>query len=83
MYAELREVIDALRAEARDTGVEDDPEACRALLIRFPFFTDEEFARLVTFPYPRRGATADAAAAMVAGRYRLPVATLNRYLFPR
>jgi hypothetical protein len=83
LYTEFREVIDHVRAEARDLGLEADAEAREALLIRFPFFLEDEFAQLFKFHYPRRGATADAAAWIVARRYRIPPATLNRYLFPR
>jgi hypothetical protein len=83
LYSELREVIDCVRHEAKELGLEDSSAARTALLIRYPFFTDDEFAKLFEFEYPRRGATAKAAVAVLVSRYRLPAATFDRYLFPR
>jgi hypothetical protein len=79
-YEELRTVIDEVRrAESEATG-----ELFRtAIFIKFPFFTDEEMAIIYAHPYPRRGATADAALAILAKRLVMSPASLNRYLFPR
>lgn len=83
LYAELREVIDCVRHEARERGLDNPSIARTALLIRYPFFTEEEFAAIFEFAYPRRGATAEAAVAVLVSRYRVPAATFDRYLFPR
>ena len=83
LYAEYRAVIDCFRAEARALGLEEDRDAREALLIRYPFFAHEDLDRLCAFPYSRRGATAEAAVWMVARRYGVRPATVNRYLFPR
>jgi hypothetical protein len=79
-YDELRAVIDEVRSlEQQGTG-----EQYRlAVFIRFPFFTPEEQALIYAHPYPRRGATADAAMAVLARRLAMSPASLSRYLFPR
>jgi len=81
-YNELRAVIDELRATAAEWDFTDENYP-RALLIRFPFFTEEELSLIIDLPYPRRGATAKAALAVLARRYKIPTKTLDRYLFPR
>ncbi len=81
-YNELRAVIDELRATAAEWDFTDENYP-RALLIRFPFFTEEELSLIFDLPYPRRGATAKAALAVLARRYKIPTKTLDRYLFPR
>ena len=79
-YEELRTVIDEVRNAERE-GVGELFR--RAIFIKFPFFTDEEMAMIYAHPYPRRGATADAALAILAQRLVMSPASLSRYLFPR
>jgi hypothetical protein len=79
-YNELREVIDEVRS-AECEGHGDDYRL--AIFIKFPFFTTEEMALIYAHPYSRRGATSDAALAVLAGRLSMSPASLNRYLFPR
>jgi len=79
-YEELRTVIDEVRTAERE-GVGEQFRT--AIFIKFPFFTDEEMAAIYAHPYPRRGATADAALAILARRLVMSPASLSRYLFPR
>jgi len=79
-YDELRAVIDELRSAERE-GHGDDYRL--AIFIKFPFFTTEEMALIYAHPYPRRGATSNAALAVLAARLSMSPASLNRYLFPR
>jgi hypothetical protein len=81
-YTELRSLIDELRTAAAD-GDPDNPKYRLALLIRFPLFTEEEIDLVFRYPYPRHGATADAALAVLANRFTTRPDTLDRYLFPR
>ncbi len=81
-YNELRELLDELR-DAGNRGGETDPRYRLALLIRFPLLTEEEMELVFAHPYHRRGATAKAALAVLARRFKTPPATLDRYLFPR
>ncbi len=81
-YEELRAVIDELRGIAEELDFTDENYP-RALLIPFPFFTEDELSLIFDLPYPRRGATAKAALAVLARRYKIPTKTLDRYLFPR
>ncbi len=80
-YDELRAVIDELWAAAAELDVTDNDG--RALLIRFPLFTEQELSLVLDLPYSRRGATAQAALAVLARRYNIPPSSLDRYLFPR
>jgi hypothetical protein len=52
-------------------------------LIRFPLFSEGDLEVIFRYPYPRRGATADAAMAVLARRFQTTPDTLDRYLFPR
>jgi hypothetical protein len=79
-YEELRTVIDEVRSAERE-GVGEQFRT--ATFIKFPFFTDEEMAAIYAHPYPRRGATKDAALAILARRLVMSPASLSRYLFPR
>jgi len=79
-YEELRTVIDEVRSAERE-GIGDQFRT--AIFIKYPFFTDEEMAAIYAHPYPRRGATADAALSILARRLVMSPASLNRYLFPR
>jgi hypothetical protein len=81
-YQELRRLIDELRTVAADTDTANR-EYRLALLIRFPLFSEGEIDVIFRFPYPRRGATADAAMAVLAKRFKTTLDTLERYLFPR
>jgi hypothetical protein len=81
-YKELQALIDELRTAAAE-GDPGDAKCRLALLIRFPLFTEPELDLVFRFPYPRHGATANAALAVLARRFRTQSATLNRYLFPR
>lgn len=81
-YRELQRVIDELRTAAGDADT-TDPRYRLALLIRFPFFSEQEIDLIFRYPYPRRGATADAAVAVLARRFNTKPDTLDRYLFPR
>jgi len=79
-YEELRAVIDEIRnLEREGTG---EPYRL-AVFIRFPFFGEEERMLIYAQPYPRRGATAEAALAVLARRLAMSPASLSRYLFPR
>lgn len=77
-YKELRAVIDEIRTLAAD-GVGQDSQ--RAVFIRFPFFTEEEMTLIFSYPYPRRGATADAALAVLGRRLGIAPDSLHRHLF--
>jgi hypothetical protein len=79
-YEELRTVIDEVRSAERDASGE---QYRRAIFIKFPFFTDKEMETIYSYPYPRRGATKEAALAILAGRLIMSPASLSRYLFPR
>ena len=79
-YDELRALIDELRQATGDT---EDETSVRALLILFPLLTEAELPLILSYPYPRQGATADAAMAVLARRFQIPAATLEQYLFPR
>jgi hypothetical protein len=79
-YEELRTVIDEIRSEERE-GAGDLLRT--AVFIKYPFFTDDEMNLIYSYPYPRRGATADAALAILAARLVMSPASLSRYLFPR
>lgn len=81
-YHELQRLIDELRTVAAeaDTAI---PKYRLALLIRFPLFSEQDIEIIFRFPYPRRGATADAAMAVLARRFQTTPDTLERYLFPR
>ncbi len=79
-YDELRGLIDELQAAAGDVK---DEQSSRALLILFPLFTEGDLPIIFSCPYPRRGATAEPAMAILARRFQIPVATLEQYLFPR
>ena len=81
-HKELRRLIDELRTAAAD-GDPDNPTYRLALLIRFPLFSKHDIDVIFRVPYPRRGATADAALAVLARRFDTRPATLERYLFPR
>jgi hypothetical protein len=81
-YQELRDLIDELRAAAAD-GDPGNPAYRLALLIRFPLFSKHDIDVIFRFPYPRRGATADAALAVLTRRFNTRPGTLDRYLFPR
>jgi hypothetical protein len=81
-YQELRRLIDELRTGAVDADTENR-EYRLALLILFPLFSEGEMDVIFRFPYPRRGATADAAMAVLARRFQTTLDTLERYLFPR
>ena len=82
-YQELQHLIDELRTAAGDTDTTDDSSYRFALLIRFPLLSEQEIDLIFRYPYPRRGATADAAMAVLAGRFNTKPDTLDRYLFPR
>jgi hypothetical protein len=81
-YKELRGLIDELRTASLE-GDPDDPRYRLALLIRFPLLTEDDIGMIFHLPYPRRGATAAAALAVLARRFNTPTGTLDRYLFPR
>jgi hypothetical protein len=81
-YKELRSLIAELRTAAAE-GDPGNPTYRLALLIRFPFFSKHDIDMIFRFPYPRRGATADAALAVLARRFNTRPGTLDRYLFPR
>ncbi len=81
-YNELQSLIDELRTAATE-GDATDPKYRVAFLIRFPLFSEQEIDVIFAFPYPRRGATADAAMAVLARRFTTTPDTLERYLFPR
>jgi len=81
-YEELRSLIDELRTAAAD-GDSNDPNYRLALLIRFPLFSTHDIDMIFRLPYPRRGATADAALAVLSRRFNTRPGTLDRYLFPR
>jgi len=79
-YEELRTVIDEVRCAEREGAGE---QFRTAIFIKYPFFIDEEMAMIYAHLYPRRGATADAALAILARRLVMSPASLSRYLFPR
>jgi hypothetical protein len=79
-YDELRELIDELRAAAGDAA---DEQSSRALLILFPVLSEADLPIIFSHGYPRRGATAAPAMAVLARRFKIPAATLEQYLFPR
>ncbi len=81
-YKELRSLVDELRTAAAE-GDPDNPTYRLALLIRFPLFSQHDIDVIFRLPYPRRGATADAALAVLARRFNTRPGTLDRYLFPR
>jgi hypothetical protein len=81
-YQELQRLIDELRTAASDADT-TEPRCRLALLIRFPLFSEQEIDLIFRYPYPRRGATADAAMAVLARRFNTKSDTLDRYLFPR
>jgi hypothetical protein len=81
-YHELQRLIDELRTVAAEADT-DNPKYRLALLIRFPLFSEQDIEIIFRFPYPRRGATADAAMAVLARRFQTTPDTLERYLFPR
>ena len=81
-YTELRDLIDELRTAAAE-GNPGNPAYRLALLIRFPLFSKHDIDVIFRFPYPRRGATADAALAVLTRRFNTRPGTLDRYLFPR
>ena len=81
-YKELQGLIDELRTLAAEADTEN-PKYRLALLIRFPLFSEQEIDVIFGFPYRRRGATADAAMAVLARRFTTTPDTLERYLFPR
>ena len=80
-YQELRHLIDELRTAPGDADT-TDPRYRLALLIRFPLFSEQELDLISRYPYPRRGATADAAIAVLARRFNTKPDTLDRYLLP-
>src|SRR5216684_3254388 len=67
-YTELRDLIDELRTAAAE-GDPGNPGYRLALLIRFPLFTKRDIDVIFRFPYPRRGATAAAALAVLTRRF--------------
>jgi hypothetical protein len=81
-YKEFRSLIDELRTAAAE-GDSDDPTYRLALLIRFPLLSKHDIDMIFRLPYPRRGATAAAALAVLARRFNTRPGTLDRYLFPR
>jgi hypothetical protein len=81
-YQELRRLIDELRSASAEADTEDGRYRL-ALLIRFPLFSEGDLEVIFRYPYPRRGATADAAVAVLARRFQTTSDTLDRYLFPR
>lgn len=81
-YQELRRLIDQLRTASAEADTANEKYRL-ALLIRFPLFTEREIDVIFRYPYPRRGATADAAMAVLARRFQTTSDTLDRYLFPR
>jgi hypothetical protein len=81
-YDELRGLIDELQTAAGDSDTQEE-ESSRALLILFPLLNEAELPIIFSYPYPRRGATAEPAMAILARRFQIPVATLEQYLFPR
>jgi hypothetical protein len=81
-YQELRRLIDELRTAAAEADTADKKYR-QALLIRFPLFSERDLEVIFRYPYPRRGATADAAMAVLARRFQTTPDTLDRYLFPR
>ncbi len=81
-YKELRNLVAELQTAAAD-GDPGDPTYRLALLIRFPLLSKHDIDTIFRLPYPRRGATADAALAVLARRFNTRPGTLERYLFPR
>jgi hypothetical protein len=81
-YQELRRLIDELRTAAAEADTKNRQYRL-ALLIRFPLFSERDIDVIFRFSYPRRGATADAAMAVLARRFTTTPDTLERYLFPR
>lgn len=81
-YQELRRLIDELRSASAEADTANGKYRL-ALLIRFPLFSAQEIEVIFRYPYPRHGATADAAMAVLARRFQTTSATLDRYLFPR
>lgn len=81
-YQELRRLIDDLRSASAEADTANGKYRL-ALLIRFPLFSERDIDVIFRYPYPRRGATADAAMAVLARRFQTTPATLDRYLFPR
>ena len=81
-YQELRHLIDKLRSTSAEADTAN-AKYRQALLIRFPLFSERDVEAIFRYPYPRRGATADAAMAVLARRFQTTPATLDRYLFPR
>jgi len=81
-YHELRRLIDELRTASAEADTANTKYRL-ALLIRFPLFSERDVEVIFHYPYPRRGATADAAMAVLARRFQTTPATLDRYLFPR
>lgn len=81
-YQELRRLIDELRTASAEADTANGKYRL-ALLIRFPLFSERDLGVIFRYPYPRRGATADAAMAVLARRFQTTSDTLERYLFPR
>ena len=81
-YQALRRLIDDLRSASAEADTANGKYRL-ALLIRFPLFSERDIDVIFRYPYPRRGATADAAMAVLARRFQTTPATLDRYLFPR
>jgi hypothetical protein len=81
-YRELRRLIDELRTASAEADTANGKYRV-ALLIRFPLFSERDLEVIFRYPYPRRGATADAAMAVLARRFQTTSDTLERYLFPR
>lgn len=81
-YQELRRLIDELRTASAEADTANGKFRL-ALLIRFPLLSERDIEVIFRYPYPRRGATADAAMAVLARRFQTTSDTLDRYLFPR
>ena len=81
-YQELRRLIDELRTACAEADTANGKYRL-ALLIRFPLFSERDLKVIFRYPYPRRGATADAAMGVLARRFQTTPGTLERYLFPR
>jgi len=81
-YQELRGLIAELRTVAAEVDT-TEPKYWLALLIRFPLFSEQEIDMISRSRYRRRDATAEAAMAVLAGRFKTQPDTLERYLFPR
>ncbi len=81
-YQELRRLIDELRAASAEADTANEKYRL-ALLIRFPLLSERDLEVIFRYPYPRRGATADAAMGVLAKRFQTTPDTLERYLFPR